>query len=69
VKFGTVSQRLAALTIGAGATVTFTSGAASLSGEGGGKTPAGTSAVPEPGALVLLLAGAVGLLGRRRRVG
>ena len=69
VKFGTVSQRLAALTIGVGAAVTFTSGAASLSGEGGGKTPAGTSAVPEPGALLLLLAGAGGLLGRRRRIG
>lgn len=69
VKFGTVSQRLAALTIGAGATVTFTSGAASFSGEGGGKAPPASAAVPEPGALTLGTLGTLGLLGRRRRSG
>ena len=69
VKFGTVSQRLASLTIGAGSTVTFTSGAASFSREGGGKTPPASAAVPEPGALALLTLGTLGVLGRRRRGG
>ena len=68
LKFGSVSQTLASLTIGAGSTVTFTSGLASFSG-GGGKTPSfgGTAAVPEPGTLGLLLVGALGVLNRRRR--
>ena len=68
LKFGTVSQTLSSLTIGAGATVTFTSGLASFSG-GGGKTPSigGSAVVPEPGTLGLLLVGALGVLNRRRR--
>jgi hypothetical protein len=73
LKFGTVSQTLASLSIGAGATVTFTSGPASFAGSGNGKAPsltdglAGNAAVPEPGTLGLLLVGALGVLGRRRR--
>ncbi|MCE9609879.1 MAG: autotransporter-associated beta strand repeat-containing protein [Chthoniobacter sp.] len=68
LKFGTVSQTLSSLTVGAGATVTFTSGFASFSGGGGGKTPGlGAAVVPEPGSLGLLLVGALGALNRRRR--
>ena len=79
LRFGTVSQTLSSLTIGAGATVIFTSGAASgsLTGDdGGGKaagfgSPAssfgGGATVPEPGTLGLLLVGALGMLNRRRR--
>ena len=68
LKFGSVSQTLSSLTIGAGSTVTFTSGLASFSG-GGGKGPSfgGTSTVPEPGTLGLLLVGVLGMLNRRRR--
>ena len=79
LRFGTVSQTLSSLTIGAGATVIFTSGLASgsLTGDdGGGKaagfgSPAssfgGGATVPEPGTLGLLLVGALGMLNRRRR--
>jgi hypothetical protein len=64
LRFGSVSQTLNSLTIGAGATVVFTSGLASgsLTGDdGGGAT------VPEPGTSGLLLVGALGMLNRRRR--
>lgn len=68
IRFGTVSQKLASLTIGAGAKVTFTSGVASLTGEGGKSAGFGVAAVvPEPGAFVLLLVGALGLVTARRR--
>ena len=70
LKFGSVSQTLASLTIGAGSTVTFTSGLASGAFSGGGGKGAsfgGTAAVPEPGTLGLLLVGALGMLNRRRR--
>lgn len=74
IRFGTVSQRLASLTSGAGATVTFTSGVASLTGGGdGGKDPGvsggapGTAAVPEPGTFGLPLVGTLGLLASRRK--
>jgi len=70
LRFGTVSQTLSSLTIGAGSTVVFTSGVASgaFSG-GGGKTASldASAAVPEPGTLGLLLVGALGMLNRRRR--
>lgn len=66
LKFGTVSQTLSSLTIGAGSTVIFTSGAASFTG-GGDKAFSGGAVVPEPGSLGLLLTGVLGLLGRRRR--
>jgi hypothetical protein len=56
VKF-TTSQTLAALTIGAGATVIFSSGAPSLA----------AAVVPEPGACALLALGTLGLAARRHR--
>lgn len=64
LKFGSVSQSLAALTIGAGSTVTFTSGVAAFSGAGD-KPPGGT-AVPEPSVAFLAALGTA-LLGLRRR--
>jgi len=67
LKFGSVSQTLSSLTIGAGSTVTFTSGLASFSGGGKGASFGGTATVPEPGTLGLLLIGALGVLNRRRR--
>ena len=68
LKFGSVSQTLSSLSIGAGSTVTFTSGLASFSGGGGkGASLGGGAVVPEPGTLGLLLVGAVGVLNRRRR--
>ena len=74
LRFGSVSQTLNSLTIGAGSTVIFTSGAASgafSGGGGGGKAPGlsggGSAVVPEPGTLGLLLVGALGVLNRRRR--
>ena len=73
LKFGSVSQTLASLTIGAGATVTFTSGPASFTGSTSGKAagfgsgPSSGGLVPEPGTTGLLLAGALGLLARRTR--
>ncbi len=68
LKFGSVSQTLSSLTIGAGATVTFTSGPASFSGGGGkGASYGATSSVPEPGTIGLLLVAALGVLNRRRR--
>ncbi len=73
LKFGSVSQTLASLTIGAGATVTFTSGPASFTASTSGK-PAGFGSkqpsgglVPEPGTTGLLLAGALSVLARRTR--
>jgi cyclophilin family peptidyl-prolyl cis-trans isomerase len=69
VRFGTVSQTLDALTVGAGATVVFSSGTATGAFGGGekGGTFGGAGAVPEPGTFGLLLAGALGILGRRQR--
>ena len=73
LKFGSVSQKLASLTIGAGATVTFTSGTASFTAPddtkalsfGGGPPAAGV--VPEPGTTGLLLLGALSVLSSRRK--
>ena len=63
--FGTTSQTLASLNIGAGSTVSFSSGAASAFGAPGFKS---TDIVPEPGTIGLLLVGTLGVLARRRRV-
>ncbi len=72
-----VSQTLAALNIGDGAVVTlgaaapaFASAPEFAGGFDGGETLAattGVASVPEPGAIGLLLAGALAFLGRRRR--
>ena len=71
LRFGTVSQTLNSLSIGAGASVIFTSGAASGSWNGGagGKTVGLNSfaVIPEPGTSGLLSAGVLGILVRRRR--
>ncbi|MEI8109002.1 MAG: PEP-CTERM sorting domain-containing protein, partial [Verrucomicrobiota bacterium] len=71
LKFGTISQTLASLDIGAGSTVTFMGGSASgsfTSSDGGSKAPSfGAAVVPEPGTFGLLLVGALGMLNRRRR--
>ena len=73
LKFGSVSQKLASLTIGAGAKVSFTSGTASFTDPddtkalsfGGGPPTAGV--VPEPGTAGLLLLGAISVLSSRRK--
>ena len=73
LRFGSVSQTLSSLTIGAGSTVIFSSGPATGAFSGGGGGAGGktvslsSSQVPEPGTLGLLLVGALGLLNRRRR--
>ena len=69
LKFGSVSQTLSSLTIGAGSTVTFTGGEALGSFSGGSKVSGfvGASTVPEPGTIGLLLVGALGFVNRRRR--
>ena len=69
LRFGSVSQTLSSLTIGAGTTVIFTSGAATGAFSGGGKAGGfgGAVVVPEPGTLGLLLVGALGVFNRRRR--
>lgn len=73
LKFGSVSQTLSSLTIGAGATVTFTSGPTSFADQGDGKIRGlagkltGGATVPEPGTLGLLFIGALGVMNRRRR--
>ena len=69
LRFGSVSQTLSSLSIGAGSEVVFTSGVASGAFSGGDKSAAlggGSAVVPEPGTLSLLLVGALGLLNRRR---
>ena len=68
LKFGSVSQKLASLTIGAGATVIFSSGLVGPGGGGGGESFAAgkVAVVPEPATTGLLLIGALGALRRRR---
>jgi hypothetical protein len=67
LNFGTVSQRLASLTIGAGAKVTFSSGHVGPGG-GGGESFASpkSGVVPEPSSTGLLLIGTLAALWRRR---
>ena len=67
MKFGSVSQMISALNIEAGAKMTFTSGVASFGGSG--KSFSGSSVVPDPGSVGLLLVGALGVRSRRRRQG
>ena len=74
LRIGSVSQTLSSLTIGAGATVIFTSGTATGSFSSDFKAPSGfasggfgSAAVPEPGTIGLLLVGALGVLHRRKR--
>ena len=63
LNFG-ASQTLGALNIGAGVVVTFGAGAPAFAGGKGA-----SAVVPEPGSIGLLMVGALGLLGRRRRKG
>lgn len=67
LNFGTVSQSLASLTIGAGAKVTFSSGHVGPGG-GGGESFASpkSGVVPEPSSTGLLLIGTLAALWRRR---
>ena len=68
LKFGTVSQRLNSLTIGAGSTVTFTSGTVSFTGTGADKVLSfGAVPTPEPSSALLLLSSAGVFVLRRRR--
>ncbi|MEI8107207.1 MAG: autotransporter-associated beta strand repeat-containing protein [Verrucomicrobiota bacterium] len=70
LRFGTVSQTLGSLNIGAGATVVFTGETASgpaVSGSGYAPLFAPAVIVPEPGSVSLLIVCALGLLRRRRR--
>ena len=69
LKFGSVSQSLASLTIGAGSTVTFSSDLASgaFTSTDSKATNFTASVVPEPSSVALLLVGALGMLNRRRR--
>ena len=74
LRIGSVSQTLSSLSIGAGATVIFTSGTATGSFSSDFKAPSGfasggfgSAAVPEPGTIGLLLVGALGVLHRRKR--
>ena len=72
LRFGNVSQTLNSLSIGDGATVTFTSELAvgSLGGSGGEKAVGlGSAVVPEASSVGLLMMGALGILGRRRLSG
>jgi autotransporter-associated beta strand protein len=72
LRFGNVSQTLNSLSIGEGATVTFTSELAvgSLGGSGGEKAVGlGSAVVPEASSVGLLMLGSLGILGRRRLSG
>ena len=59
LKFGGISQTLAGLSIGAGATVTFTSGLGSLNVGAGESKSLGTNAIPEPSASLFLALGVI----------
>ena len=61
------SSEMDSLVIGAGSVVTFSSAAFPLAGSGGKEASFGSAVVPEPGSMGLLMVGALGLLGRRRR--
>ncbi len=72
LRFGNVSQTLNSLSIGEGATVTFTSELAvgSLGGSGEEKAVGlGSAVVPEASSVGLLMLGSLGILGRRRLSG
>ena len=59
LKFGGISQTLAGLSIGAGATVTFASGLGSLNVGAGESKSLGINAIPEPSASLFLALGAI----------
>jgi PEP-CTERM motif len=72
LRFGSVSQTLSSLSIGAGVTVVLTSDPATGAFSGvdnvdKGLSLGGNAAVPEPGTFALLLVGALGGLARRHR--
>jgi hypothetical protein len=66
LNFGTVSQSLASLTIGAGAKVTFSSGHVGPGGGGDSFASPKSGVVPEPSSTGLLLIGTLAVLWRRR---